>query len=453
MLTEPSKELNPNHEEKSDPGEALLRVVVVYTEGGMMTNPSLFALLNYLSPHFSIDLLTELPIDVEIKNVTNHYAHQHAVSDQRKTMVPDRLRQSIKSLPFVNYLLSGKAKIKAKVRQVYAKKKGFGPLYRHVKGSPQWATPEFVRLVQRRCKREVCDVVIALDVKELIVSHQAVKDVPIIYHSLELRHFGESDFFHTHLKPLKEAEGMAFKDVATVIIQDEERARFLWESNNCRYEPEKVILFPHSYIGNAAVRRSNYFCTLFPELRRQPLLVQMGTICQHRRSDELIKIATMCPERFFMIFHGFSDNSLKREIESIGAPRCRYSRPVESFRDVEEVASGVDVGLVFYLADNFSDILAAHASSQYCLFMKCGVPVLTGNAGSLSRIVRRYRCGIVVEDLTNLFSSADEIMSDYETYSRNAVRCFESELQLAHYSEPLIKRIHTIATSQSAAGQ
>lgn len=413
--------------------DKLSRVAVVFSEGELVQSPWIISLLQCLVPHFSIDLLTEYPAEVNIEGVTNHYAHPHAINNESKPVLPDGIKQCIKRVPPVYRLL-------LRVHQTYRKIKGIGPLYRHVHGLPQWGTPEFVSLFAQRCTPQLCDGVIAVDVKELIICHQVVTGVPIIYYSFELFYRGHPEISPRHLAPLKDAEADAFKDVAAVIIQDEERARFLWQDNQRPYEPEKVILFPVSYMGQAAVRRSDYFRTLYPELARQRLLVQMGSIKKCRRSNELIEIAAMCPEQYAMIFHGFTEESTRRALESNRLTRCRLSQPVP-FGDIEKVAAGADIGLVFYFDNNFNDRLVAHASSQFALFMKCGVPVLAGNVGSLSRIVRQYNCGIVVEDLANLFKAADQIMADYETYSHNAVRCFEGEHQLRHYCKTLVDRL------------
>jgi len=413
------------------------RVTVVYAESGLVKSPAAFSLLNCLAPHFSVDLLTEEPAEVNIEGVTTHCAYYHPINIESKPVLPDGVKKLIKRATPVYHLL---LRMHQAFHETYSKIKGIGPLYRNVNGAPQWGTPEFVNLVARRCMRKFCDAVISINVNELIICHQVVTEVPIIYYSLELHHRGHPEFFPTHLAPLKDAEAAAFKDVAAVIIQDEERARFLWQDNQRPYEPEKVILFPVSYMGHAAVKRSDYFRTLYPELVNQKLLVQMGSIKKCRRSYDLIEIAARCPEQYIMIFHGFTDGLANKAINSINNTRCRYSQPVESFQ-VEQVAAGADIGLVFYFDNNFNDRFVAHASAQFALFMKYGVPVLAGNVGSLSHIVRKYRCGIVVEDLADLFFAADEIMADYGTYSNNAVRCFEGEHQLGHYCNTLIDRL------------
>ena len=429
-------------EEKTEAKQdKLSRVAFVFSEGELVQRTWIISLLQCLVPYFSVDLLTEYPAEVSIEGVTNHYAHPHAINNESKPIIPVGVRKCIKKIPLVYYLLKTiRLHLVQKLVQIYRKKKGIGPLYRHVHGLPQWGTPEFVSLVVQRCTLQLCDAVIAVDVKELIICHQVVTEVPIIYYSFELFYRGHPEFFPRHLAPLKDAEAIAFKDVAAVIIQDEERARFLWQDNQRPYEPEKVILFPVSYMGQAAVRRSDYFRTLYPELARQRVLVQMGNITKCRRSNELIEKAATCPEQYAMIFHGFADEFTRRAFESNHLIRCRLSQPVP-FWDVEKVAAGADIGLVFYFDNNFNDRLIAHASATFAMFMKCGVPVLAGNVGSLSRIVRQYNCGIVVEDLADLFRAADQIMADYDTYSNNAVRCFEGEHQLKHYCKNLIDRL------------
>ena len=414
------------------------RVTVVYAGCELAQSPAIISLLVCLVWRFEVDLLTEYKAEVNIQGVVNHYAHKCAITIESKSILSDGLKHCIKKIPLIYHLL---LRVRRSLVQAYNKINGVGQLYKRVNGSPQWGTPEFINLVAQRCVRELCDTVISVDIKELIICHLAVKEVPIVYYSVELHHREHPAFSSAHLAPLKDAEASAFKDIAAVIIQDEERARFLWNDNRRPYEPEKVILFPVSYMGLAAVKRTEYFRKLYPDLARQKLLVQMGSIKKCRRSNELIEIATRCPEQYAMIFHGFADVFAQGALEANRLPRCRLSQPVRSFGDVEEVAASADIGLVFYFDNNFNDRLIAHASSQFALFMKCGIPVLAGNVGSLSRIVRKYRCGIVVKDLANIFSAADQIMTDYETYSKNAVRCFEGEHQLRRFCKNLIDHL------------
>lgn len=417
------------------------KVAFVFSEGNLVKRTWIISLLQCLEPHFSIDLLTEYPAEIDIESVTNLYAHpRNIINENRNNQgMGSVMKHYIKrTIPYT--LLNIFSYVNRVIHQLYNYISGIGPLYKRVNGYPQWGTPEFINMVAQRCTPELCDAVIAVDVKEFILCHQAVEEVPIIYYSIELHHRGHPAFYSTHLTPLKNAEAIAFKDAAAVIIQDEERAHFLWQDNKRPYEPEKVILFPVSYIGRAAVTRPDFFRTRYPEYERQKLLVQMGNIHKYRRSDELIKIAVMCPEQYAMIFHGFVGNFYQKAIDAIKNVRCSFSHPVESCQ-VEKVAAGADIGLVFYLDNNFNERFIAHASATFALFMKCGIPVLVGNGGSLSRIVRQYNCGIVVEDMGNLFDAAGQIMEDYELYSHNAVRCFEGEHQLSHYCENLIARL------------
>jgi len=158
-------------------------VAVVFTEGELVQRTWIISLLQCLVPHFSVDLLTECSAEVSIEGVTNHYAHPHAINNESKPVLPDVVKQYIKRVPPLLKLL---LKVRKTMVQAYKKIKGIGPLYARVNGYPQWGTPEFVSLVAKRCTQQFCGVVIAVDVKELIICHQVVTEVPIIYYSFEL---------------------------------------------------------------------------------------------------------------------------------------------------------------------------------------------------------------------------------------------------------------------------
>ena len=70
-----------------------------------------------------------------------------------------------------------------------------------------------------------------------------------------------------------------------------------------------------------------------------------------------------------------------------------------------------------------------------------GKPVLVSNLDSLSRLVERYKIGIVIQEPSNsleIQSAIEIILSNYPFYSENAKRCFEEEFDFTKKVKPIL---------------
>jgi glycosyltransferase involved in cell wall biosynthesis len=101
------------------------------------------------------------------------------------------------------------------------------------------------------------------------------------------------------------------------------------------------------------------------------------------------------------------------------------------------LVQSADVGVAFYCPqpgstdtqDNIRHVGLSSGKLAYCLW--AGLPVVVNDIPSLRRLVTTYRCGEVIDDPSLTAHAIERILSDYETYSRNAITCFNQELDLA----------------------
>jgi len=300
------------------------------------------------------------------------------------------------------------------------------------------ASTELLEIIDGKCRNVLYDFAIGLGHQGLILAHMSLPGIPLVYFSDEIFYNGHPEFHGPKFSLEKNLEKQAFNDVALVLIQDEDRAGLLFRDNGVPYQPEKVIHFPVSWPGKARIWRSDFFIQRFPELQRKKLLLQHGSLVPQRHTGELLQVSTKCPETYSMVFHGKLSPYLKRNYNQA---KCWFSEPNAPIEKLEEVAAGAHIGLVFYTASNENDRLIAHASGQLALYLKCGVPVIVNNKGTLAPLVRSWNCGLVVENERDIFDAADLISQDYKFYCQKAVECFNEEYNLQKFYPPLLKKL------------
>jgi glycosyltransferase involved in cell wall biosynthesis len=153
-------------------------------------------------------------------------------------------------------------------------------------------------------------------------------------------------------------------------------------------------------------------------------------------------VANRAPNRLAAVFHG----GLAPELEKCALEtRALVSKPNLALSDLWRVVAGADVGLVFYEPNNPNNCLVGHASGQLALYLQCGVPVIVNEVGSLASLVRRYRCGMVVQEERDIFSAAEAIFREYDQYCERALDCFRAEHDLSRPHEAVMARLAEIA--------
>jgi len=96
-----------------------------------------------------------------------------------------------------------------------------------------------------------------------------------------------------------------------------------------------------------------------------------------------------------------------------------------------------DVGVAFYCAQPGSTYTQDNiryiglSSGKLAYYLQAGLPVIVNDIPSLQRLIATHRCGEVTNDPSLTRPAIERILSDYETYSHNAVTCFNREFDFA----------------------
>jgi len=78
------------------------------------------------------------------------------------------------------------------------------------------------------------------------------------------------------------------------------------------------------------------------------------------------------------------------------------------------------------------------ASGKVAQYLRCGKPVVVSDLPGMADLIRRYNCGAVIKEPSELKDALQTVFDDHETMVLNAINCFNTEFSLDRYSGPII---------------
>jgi glycosyltransferase involved in cell wall biosynthesis len=247
-------------------------------------------------------------------------------------------------------------------------------------------------------------------------------NVPFLYYSLELFIEGHPALdLDGNSAIIRQEEKKYHARAAGTIIQDELRAKTLFESNGV--EGKNAIYIPVSITGKT-VEDKSYFLheRLGIELSKK-IILYIGQVCKNRGVNELIQCAGRLGEDFVMVFHGpfFPDVSTDDDCGG----KIFFSKDMISNDEIPKLVSSAYIGIAFYGEATPNDRLTAFSSEKIAYYMQSGLPVIAHRNESYELLMRQHRCGELVEHIHQLPEAVQKIDADYARYRQNAFAAFE----------------------------
>lgn len=246
---------------------------------------------------------------------------------------------------------------------------------------------------------------------------------------------------------------LAYRKAAGVIIQDPDRFQIMGRYYG--YEHPNVFYLPNSPLNQPSLpeKPGNYFrehLNLSPE-QFPHLLMQAGMISDDVCSTALAQGFASVDSGIALIFHSSKKRSPEDPyIKSLIAANSKnlfLSLEPLPYEEIDKIYAATTLGLAFYAErdSNFTEI--SMASGKLPQYLKWGKPVLVSDLPSLSKLVEQYQCGIAIAnpaDGQEIQAALERILSDYDTYSKNARACFEAEFDFAKKMEPVLKLMNSV---------
>ena len=319
----------------------------------------------------------------------------------------------------------------------------------------------YVIFIVRRLKRllylnYICSIIkskehmcfIGVEKMGLIVADLAnYNEVPLIYYSLELYYSPPSGILPRFaFNMVRGLEMNAHHTAMATIIQDEERAKVLFEYNKVPSNKQKILYLPVSMKGDSFKERTGFFHETLDIPRDKKILLQLGMIGLERMSVEIAKSAQNWHDDWVLVMHGTFDEGVKRLIRELNKKGNIYlSEKKVPFEDIPKVVASAHIGLIFYknLTDSnyYNNYHIGSSSGQLAHHLQCGIPIITLNIPSLKRVVDGCQCGLAVDDADSIAESAKTIFNNYEFFRENAFKCFEERYRFEKHFENINKFI------------
>jgi glycosyltransferase involved in cell wall biosynthesis len=212
-----------------------------------------------------------------------------------------------------------------------------------------------------------------------------------------------------------------------IIVQDTERAALLHEENRTAGVPTKFI--PNSAMGPSNRKGAKFLHRLLDIETEIRILLHAGMISNVMRSLELAVSARTLAQNYLLVFHErrrYEHDPYLEQIKSAAGNKVRLSLNPLSLEKVDRVFASAHIGVVLYSEQYGSNISSvSFASGKLSYFLRNGVPVIVSNFPGFRRIIERYKCGVIIDELSEIANVIKIIDSDYEQYSQNAVKCFD----------------------------
>ena len=305
------------------------------------------------------------------------------------------------------------------------------------------------------------DIIIAVDESGLIaglfVSIICRKPKPrLIFWSLETGlTIGNSSLFWTRFHELLFALSCRFADI--VVTQEESRLADLEKKINHKISRVPKIFIPHSPIGQSKDKkrnnRSDFFHKMFSLSKADKVILHAGWIHDGMCVDKIAMSSKSWQSEFRLVLHEREKRSPQedfiRHVSKLSGNRALLSLNPVTFDRIDDVISSADIGLIAYDSKyGAGRVNIRKSSGKLAQYLKCGVPVIALKLPGYEEMFTQYKCGLVFESFDQIEGCIDKIMSEYQSFSDGAFRCFSEEFDFNKFFSPLLIHLENIKTSR-----
>jgi len=214
-----------------------------------------------------------------------------------------------------------------------------------------------------------------------------------------------------------------------LLIQDKTRERLFMDTFDI-VDEINVYHLPVSLPPCKYQRVSN-------KITRLPTLGQVGGINAYRSaSDQLVLAYQKQHSRYQLLLHGYFDPGIVKLLSKVDFPPV-CSMLSLSAQDVYKILINVDIGFIYYPAedDNFKYI--GHASGQLCEYLRLGIPVLYCGETNLKGFVESNGIGRSIASFEDIPEAIQSILASYDEYSCRCKLLFQSDFNIDSHAASL----------------
>jgi hypothetical protein len=311
-------------------------------------------------------------------------------------------------------------------------------------------------LAQKLAYYKKYDLIIGVDRKGLIEASilSKITKTPYVFISFEIMFEEETSVRY------KSLEREASRNVATWLIQDEERAGQLQREN--LLNPATKILLPLASAGAGMAGVSRLRDTLgIPGEKKVAIVI--GSITNWAMSTQIMKSVTAWPDDWVLVVHARYGNTrelLAEELSAfaglLGSRIFLSDASTDMVDDMGGILAGVSAGLAFYKPEfkrrSYRHFIGKNleylglSSGKISTYLRYGVPVIINEVGLYAERTRQFRFGCVVERPEQIKDCLDEI--SHAEYRKNAKNYFATKLDFNVYRDQIWSRMEAIVDGE-----
>lgn len=275
----------------------------------------------------------------------------------------------------------------------------------------------------------------------------------LLLHELSLFCPGATKYFISHelyfddeidsnIKYLKDTAHKAITKAHLILSTDEERLNSLL-NNSIHKNKLKLIdslCIPVGYYSfhNIIKRRNDY----------QKNILYTGTLSSTCGVDELVNLFSINEDLSKYKIHFHSYHFYEKYQNSIFKNISFNCTPIPEASDYIKFASQFDIGLALYFPDqnvgahfgkNINFI--GYSSGKFSLLAMLSIPIICSANASFMDLNRRFKFGIIINDITEIPNALNTIYSDYQYYASESKRMYTEVLCPVEQYTALSKRL------------
>lgn len=262
---------------------------------------------------------------------------------------------------------------------------------------------------------------------ELAVHHGERAGIPVVYYSLELYVDDHPD--RSRFAWQRTSEIRCHRRASGTLIQD----RFRWEMlQQANHVGRDAVFFLPVGIATGFDQR--------PTIPRHlPAaddcrLLSFGVQGRNRYTQELIGLAPTLPPGTRLHLHGPCHEAWIRRLDRNKLPpNVLLSADLLPETDLPTLLAEADIGLALYRPDVANDRLTAYSSQKVALYLQAGLPIIAFRSESYEDLLRRFKCGELIDSVDELGPATERIRKYYSDYSEHARQAFAAVYRLDQY--------------------
>ena len=244
----------------------------------------------------------------------------------------------------------------------------------------------------------------------------------------------------------------AAKSMDVLVTQEESRLGDLEKKLGFRAPSIPKFFIPHSPITKHKIfedvfnARGNFFKNMFNLSKNDKVILHAGWIHDSMCVDKFAVASKAWKNQFKLVLHEREKRSPKekfiRHIREISNDKVCLSLNPVPFDCIDEVVSSAHIGLIAY-DKSFGDgrVNIRKSSGKLAQYLKCGIPVIALDLPGYKEMFKEYRCGLAFKDFEEIERCIDTILNDYNSFSKEAFRCFQEEFDFKKYFHPFLHYI------------